>query len=204
MMLTTVLGQYWDVGGVHDEATYWRLVQTKSSPSYGTALHLGAIFGGAGPATAGTIHDFGLLYGELIQIHDDINDSMATPANPDWINGRSPLPILFAQVVDHPAQTRFLELRRAIPDPAALEEAQTILVRCGAISYAVDQLLSRYHLAQEKLAATRLVQKLELETLLDEVMEPVRRLFTTLGFEQPEKLINIPPLASHSLGKKGE
>lgn len=127
---------------------------------------------------------------------------MATPANPDWINGRSPLPILFAQVVDHPARTRFLELRRAIPDPAALEETQTILVRCGAISYAVDQLLSRYRLAEEKLAATRLVYKIELETLLDEVMEPVDYL-PPWGLSNPKNCLKYPPWLAIHLGKKG-
>lgn len=40
------------------------------------------------------------LYGEMI--HDNLNDTMVVPANPDWLQGRKPLPILFAQTVEHP------------------------------------------------------------------------------------------------------
>jgi hypothetical protein len=41
-----------------------------------------------------------------------MHDSMEIPANPDWIQGRKPLPILFASQVEHPEQGRFLQLIR--------------------------------------------------------------------------------------------
>ena len=107
----------------------------------------------------------------MVQIHDDLSDAMAAPANPDWMLGRASLPILFAQVVDHPEQERFLALRKAIPDPDALAEAQAILIRCGAVSYCVDQLLHRVQGAEEMLAQISVISPEKLEMLLDDVVE---------------------------------
>ena len=84
------------------------------------------------------LQKLGGIYGEMIQIHDDMHDAMETPANPDWVQGRSPLPILFASLVSHPEQKRFLALVQNITEPAALQEAQDILIRWGAISYCAD------------------------------------------------------------------
>ena len=187
MMLTTALGQHMDAQNSQDEESYWELVRTKSAPFFGAALRIGALLGGAKPETAAQIEKFGRLYGEMIQIHDDLNDTMDTPANPDWVQGRSPLPILFAQVVDHPDRERFLKLHQAIADPAALAEAQTILIRCGAVSYCIDQLLHRVQRAQGTLAQVALVSSEKLEGLLDDVVEPIRKLFAEIGLEQPSE-----------------
>ena len=125
----------------------------------------------------------------MVQIHDDLSDAMAAPANPDWMLGRASLPILFAQVVDHPEQERFLALRKAIPDPDALAEAQAILIRCGAVSYCIDQLLCRVLAAQEILPSISLVRQEKLEGLLSDIMKPVRNLFAEMGLKQPEILL---------------
>ncbi|MCI0395661.1 MAG: polyprenyl synthetase family protein [Chloroflexi bacterium] len=185
MALTTALGQHWDTQNPADEAAYWRLVQTKSSPFFEAALYAGALLGGASPELAGQLKQFGHVYGQIIQIHDDLNDAMATPANADWLAGRSPLPILFAQVVDHPGRERFLQLRQAIPRPEALAEAQKILIRCGAVSYCVDQLLRRYQAAQRLLAAMPLAAPGRLAGLLEPVISPVQALLTEIGVSQP-------------------
>jgi geranylgeranyl diphosphate synthase type II len=84
MMLTTAFGQHKDVQGPKDEEDYWRMVATKSSPFFGSVLYVGALMGGATREDALQIERFGNLYGEMIQIHDDLNDAMAVPANPDW------------------------------------------------------------------------------------------------------------------------
>jgi len=188
MMSTTALGQHMDAQNPKDEDAYWELVRTKSSPFFGAALHVGALLGCADPEIAAQVEKFGHLYGEMIQIHDDLNDSMETPANPDWTQGRAPLPILFAQIVDHPKRDRFLELRQAIPDPDALVEAQTILIRCGAVSYCIDQLFCRVRAAQEILASTSLARPGKIEGLLTDIVKPVKNLFAEIGFEQPEML----------------
>jgi geranylgeranyl pyrophosphate synthase len=173
------------------EEAYWHLVQTKSSPFFGTALYSGALLGGAASTTASQIKRFGHLYGEIIQIHDDLNDVMAVPANPDWVLGRSPLPILFAQIVDHPDKERFQALRQAIPDPIALTEAQTILIRCGAVSYCIHHLLARYQVARQLLAEASLTQREGLEGLLETVIEPVKRLLKEIGTNQMDDQAQI-------------
>ena len=123
MVLTTALGQYWDVQNPQAEAAYWRVVRTKSAPFFGTSLAIGALLGGAAQATTAAMEELGCLYGEMIQIQDDLSDVMETPANPDWIMGRSPLPVLYAQTVSHPDRAQFCRLRQTISDPDALAAA---------------------------------------------------------------------------------
>lgn len=179
MIATTALGQSLDVRNPADEAAYWRVVQTKSAPFFGAALHLGALYGGATDEVTEKLKGIGRLYGEMVQIHDDLNDTLAAPANPDWTLGRTPLPILFAQTVDHPERARFLELRQNVSDQEALREAQNILIRCGAASYCVDQLLGRHHMAREALDAIPLIHRDVIEDLLEEMVAPVWRLLGT-------------------------
>lgn len=189
MMLTTAMGQHLDICNPDDEDTYWHLVRTKSSPFFSTALYIGAVLAGGAPETADQIKQFGDLYGEMIQIHDDLNDTLETPANPDWTQGRSPLPILFAQIVDHQDRARFLELRRIIPDPDALVEAQAILIRSGAVSYCIDQLLHRYQATQNILSNLSVAYPDKFESLLANIINPVRGLFEELGVEHPDELL---------------
>lgn len=139
MFRWTAWGQFLDTQSPADEEAYWQIVKTKSSPFFGAAWLAGALAGGGTGEVAGQLEQVGYLYGAMIQIHDDVHDSMETPANPDWIQGRSPLPILFASQVQHPQRGRFLRLNRHISEPEALAEAQEILIQCGAISYCIAQ-----------------------------------------------------------------
>ena len=181
MILTTAHGQELDVQNPADEASYWRVVENKSAPFYGSALHLGAVLAQASEDVTRNLERLGRLYGEMIQIHDDLNDTMAAPANPDWLQKRKPLPILFAFTVAHPDQARFVELYEDICIGNALQEAQEILIRCGAVSYCVDQLLRRHQIAQDILIKNPLPDKGTVDTLLEGVIAPVRKLFETLG-----------------------
>ncbi|HLF27089.1 MAG TPA: polyprenyl synthetase family protein [Anaerolineae bacterium] len=185
MMLTTAFGQHFDVQNPADEEAYWRVVRTKSSPFFGAALQLGALFAGASAETAAGLGQIGQLYGALIQIHDDLDDAMAVPANADWLQGRSSLPILFARLVDHPDRPRFLELCRSASDSENLAEAQAILIRCGAISYCVDQLTRRYDQAEELLRDIPLAHRAGLADLLEAQIRPVREFFRAAGVMPP-------------------
>lgn len=192
MIQTMTLGQHLDTQNPANEQEYWQIVRSKSSPYFGTALYLGALVGGASLEIANQLLDIGRLYGEMCQIHDDILDSLAEPANPDWVLGRYPLPILFAEIVEHPEQARFKTLRQSISasetpaDPKALAEAQDILVRSGAISYCIDQLLRRHQLACQNLVAIPLVQRHELSELLSEQVKPVWSLLRRQGISEPD------------------
>ncbi|MCI0550556.1 MAG: polyprenyl synthetase family protein [Anaerolineae bacterium] len=181
MMSITAFGQELDIQNPADEKSYWQVVENKSAPFYGCAFHLGALFGEATDDVANEIRKLGELYGEMIQIHDDLNDTMAMPANPDWLQGRKPLPILFAQTVEHPDRERFMELYQKVSAEDALREAQEILIRCGAVSYCVDQLLRRHRAAQNILDKTPLPNKGAVDSVIEAVIAPVHRLFDTLG-----------------------
>jgi geranylgeranyl pyrophosphate synthase len=176
MFLLTAFGQFLDVQAPVTEDGYWKVARTKSSPFFGAALQLGALAGGSSPEIAERLKELGCLYGEMIQIHDDMHDSMETPANPDWVQGRSPLPILFASLVKHPEQSRFQKLRGQIDQPEALKEAQEILIRCGAISYCANELIQKYEEARKILGSIPLVNHEPLSSLFEEVITPVFKL----------------------------
>jgi len=189
MMLKTAFGQYLDVHNPNSENAYWELVRVKSSPFFGTGLQVGALLGGATVEVSEKFRELGHIYGELIQIHDDLDDVMAIPANPDWILGRFPLPILYAQTVDHPERDRFISLRESITEPGALTEAQEILVRSGAVSYCVHQIIQRYQTAVALISTLELHSTKPLYALLSDVITPVMKLMDSIGVEEPKSLI---------------
>ena len=91
------------------------------------------------------------------------------------------MPILFATSVDHPERARFVELVQDISSGNALQEAQDILIRCGAVSYCVDQLLQRDRAVQAILSKTPLPNRAAVDTLLEAAIAPVWKLCETLG-----------------------
>jgi geranylgeranyl diphosphate synthase type I len=188
LMLRTAHGQDLDVQNSQTEEAYWAVTRAKSSPYFGAGLYLGALCADANIELAGQLKEFGELFGEIMQIHDDLNDCLATPANVDWLQGRSPLPILFAIRVAHPQQDRFIELRGGVSDPAALAEAQAILVSCGAISYSVNELVLRQGQAKRLLATIHLADPAPLASLLASTIAPVKHLFAKVGAEFPASL----------------
>lgn len=181
MLYTTALGQSLDMQNPSTEEGYWRLVEMKSAPFFCTAFYLGGLFGEIDPQTAPQLKHLGRLYGEIIQIHDDLGDALDTPANPDWLLGRASLPILFAESVHHPQQARFIDLRRAIPLAETLAEAQSILLQCGAISYGIQQILQRYQDASDLLATMTLPSANVLQSLLDDLVRPIEVMFEQLS-----------------------
>ncbi len=179
MFLATTIGQYWDANSiVADEDTYWKIARAKSSPFFGATFQIGAVMGGASADVSSQVRELGRLYGEMIQIHDDVNDTLTIPAKPDWDDGRAPLTILFAQLVDHPQRSRFEELRPHVRDSSkVLEEAQEILIGCGAVSYCLHQLLQRYDLVKGILSGLAIERRDVLEKIFDDVVQPVFSLF---------------------------
>ena len=125
-------GQDLDVLNPMTEDGYWEVVRYKSSPYSSAALEAGALAGGADLALVNKIKQIGILYGEFMQIHDDLKDTFVVPANVDWRQGRYPLPLLFAELVDHPDRDLLRTLRSQVDDEEKLIRAQEILVRCGA------------------------------------------------------------------------
>lgn len=181
----TAYGQDLDVQNVHSEEGYWQVARAKSSPYFAAGLALGALFGGVAAEAAAQLKQFGALFGEVMQIHDDLNDCLASPANADWLLGRAPLPLLYAELVEHPQRQRFLELRAQAAQPGALQEAQAILVSSGAISYCVSELLARQQALEGLLAGMQLADPQPLQALLRQTLAPVQHLFTAVGAQLP-------------------
>jgi geranylgeranyl pyrophosphate synthase len=183
MMQTVSYGQYLDMFEPQDEDAYWQIVESKSGSFFGSAMYMGALFGGASGCTTKALEGLGRIYGEMIQIHDDLHDTMERPANPDWLQKRSPLPILFSRLVDHPDRSRFIELCQMITEEGALEEAQEIIIRSGAVSYCVHQLTRKFEKSHEILAGLSLRKASILGTLLDEVAAPVQKLMNEVKID---------------------
>lgn len=185
LIASIAYGQDLDVQNARTEEGYWAVARAKSSPYFAGALRVGAIFGNADLKTEDGLQRFGQVFGEIMQIHDDLNDSLEVPANVDWLHGRAALPILFAELVDHPERERFMELKSQVTNPAVLEEAQSILVSCGAISYSVNELMRRDKKAREMLDEIKLVNSEPLRQLLDQAIVPVQHLFASVGANFP-------------------
>jgi len=185
LAFTTALGQHWDVQNLMDEESYWKVVRAKSTPFYGAALHIGALLGGAEQEAAAGLRNFGVLMGEIVQICDDLSDAFQTPANPDWGQGRNNLAILYARTAGHPDRARFIELSSQTDDPQALRAAQRILIRCGAVSYCVYQILRRYQRGRQLLDALPLADPSPMMELLSSQRLALVSLLKASGAEIP-------------------
>lgn len=189
--MDTAWGQHLDTRELGDrdpEAAYWQASATKTPPLFASALFLGALCGGADVATAQRIAGLAEPIGKVVQAGDDMTDALATPAKPDWRSGWNNLVILFALEADHPDRQRFHQLRQQVHQPGALEEAQRILVRCGAISYGCYHVIEGYNDACKRLRAMGLPHPESLGCLLESLVLPSRNLFVSHNIETPEAL----------------
>jgi len=181
--LATALAQHWDVQNLEGEANYWKVVRAKTTPLYSAALHIGALLGNATAAVATGLRDFGVLFGELTQIRDDLFDAFQTPANPDWTLGRNSMLTLYARTAEHPDRALFVYLLPRIDDPQALREAQQILIRCGAVSYCVYHLFKRHREARQLLENIPLADPTPMMDLLGWQTQSLIGLLQTIGME---------------------
>jgi len=149
-VMDTAIGQYWDTHStISTEADYWRNAHLKSAPFFGAAFAVGALAGGASIEQAENYKNLGCLYGVLVQVNDDLHDCFVMPASRDWFSRQLTLPLLFASTVDHPEKQIFCEIRPQVADAQKLQQAQTILLRSGAVSYCIHCLLQFYEKVKE-------------------------------------------------------
>lgn len=137
---------------------------------------MGAIASGASLDTAEAILKLGRLYGEMVQIHDDLSDSFADDCGSDWLQRKSTLPILFARVVNHPEQMRFMTLLENITNLDQVREAQGILLRCGAVSYCLNEIVQRDKIGKQFLADLNLPNSEPLDQVFDHIVTPIWKL----------------------------
>ena len=192
--LRTALGQHLDAcadpvsGLTRREEDYWRVAAAKTPPLVEGALALGGLYAGTGSETLEGLRELGRWLGLMIQVSDDLADAMEGTPSPDWRRPRASLPLLYALEADHSERGRFERLVAKIESPGALEEAQRILVRCGAVSYCAMHLERLHRELDGALSALALVDRSPLEALLLRQRGPLERLYRIAGGEGPTAL----------------
>lgn len=181
--LATAIGQHLDVQNLRSETDYWSVVRAKSTPFYGGALQLGANLSGANYKQSQLLYDLGLLIGELIQIEDDLDDALQSPAGPDWMEGRNNLLILYALTADHSQKQKFISLLPQVNELAVLQEAQRILISSGSLSYCAYLLMRRYKLAQQLLERAELPNPSPLTNILNDYADTIISRLHTWGVD---------------------
>ncbi len=181
MLMRVAHGQHLDTSDINEESAYWEIARLKSGAFFAGAFGLGGVVCDVEEIELEVLMKLGEEYGVMIQIHDDLRDSLEVPANSDWGNGRHPLPLLFAEIVDHPWQERFIHIRDQVSDGQLLREAQEILLRCGAISYGMYQIEKRYETAMSYMNQLNFENKELLVKALDELVHPVAQLIKGLS-----------------------
>ena len=188
MALGTAYGQHLDVQNLEGEESYWQTLRAKSAPFYGSGMEMGALAGGASREIAASLGEFGMLNGEIIQIYDDLTDALQTPANPDWLEKRPNLAILFAAQAAHPKRDRFRELRDHAEEADALAGAQAILMASGAVSYCAYHIVRRVQAARTMIDRTPLIDRAPLLGILGPQTQPIVALLQKTGAPIPPEL----------------
>jgi geranylgeranyl pyrophosphate synthase len=181
--LATAQGQQLDAANLMGEESYWRTIRAKSTPFYATTLEIGALLGGAPQETVEALRQNGYWLGEVVQLEDDLQDALATPANADWEQGRNNLLILYASTTDHPQREAFAHFRTRYQDPTALNAAQSILYSSGAVSYVIYHIIQRYQQAKQQLLQMNLAMPDDLIELWENYPRGIKKLFDDLGLD---------------------
>jgi geranylgeranyl pyrophosphate synthase len=165
------------------------VVAAKTPPLFGSSLFLGAVLGGAPLSIAAGLEQVGGLVGRLVQVSDDLADAMQQPAGADWRRPGNNLALLYALTSEHAEREALRACLPAVGDAARLEEAQRILLRCGAVSYCAYRLLGLADQARARLEQVRLPDPSPLLSLLDEHLRPLAHLLRQAGVESPESVL---------------
>lgn len=174
-------GQALDSSNPDTEEAYWELARMKSGAFFSGAFSLGGLVGGASAADLTRLSALGQYYGVMVQIHDDMRDALEVPANSDWQNGRYTLPLLYAHLVDHPERERFDAIRDQVGDSRLLEEAQSILIRSGALSYGLYQIQLLDQQAAVELAGLSPINDADIKRMFAELVDPVGRMLEAVA-----------------------
>jgi len=186
MALGTAYGQGLDIHEARSEEEYWRIVEAKTPPLFGTAFEIGALLGGAPAGVSERLERIGRILGRFIQVSDDLSDALKTPAKVDWNKPSNNLAILYALTAHHPSRERFRELVARSGDPEALSEAHQVLLKSGAVSYCTFKMLEFSQEAQEILDSIPLHDPEPVTKILRLNLKPLHRLLETVGVEEPE------------------
>jgi geranylgeranyl diphosphate synthase type I len=189
MSLATCYGQGLDAKELTGEEEYWHVVANKTPPLFGEALRMGALLGGATAETAELLARVGRALGLFVQVNDDMADAMAVPACADWQRRHNNLLILYALTAAHAERDEFATLSARADDPEALDAAQKILLRSGALSFCTLKLIEISREIQELLGGVALKNPAPLNRIVEFHLKPLYRLLERAGVEEPALLV---------------
>jgi geranylgeranyl pyrophosphate synthase len=191
MSLATCYGQGLDARELTGEEEYWRVVENKTPPLFGEAMRMGALLGGATAETAERLARVGRALGLFVQVNDDIADAMAVPARADWQRRHNNLLLLYGLTADHAERDEFATLSARTDDPEALDAAQKILLRSGALSFCTLKLIEISREIQDLLASLNLLNPAPLNRIVEFHRKPLHRLLERAGVEEPALLVGV-------------
>ncbi len=191
MALATAAGQEMDVGLISGEDDYWHLVRAKSTPFYATAFELGAIAAGASSQQCATINEVGMLFGEIIQLLDDLDDAFEVPAKPDWTRQNNNLVILFAKTANHASREEFVGLLKEIHTIDKLKRAQEICIQAGSVSYCIYQIMSRIVQVKQCLKQSNIPFPDSILGVFRHHLLPLKYLLNRIGVEIPVEMMEM-------------
>jgi geranylgeranyl diphosphate synthase type I len=189
MSLATCYGQGLDAKELTGEEEYWRVVTNKTPPLFGEAFRMGALLGGAPAGTAELLAQVGRALGLFVQVNDDMADAMAVPACADWQRRHNNLPILYALTAGHAERDEFTALSARVAEPEALEAAQKILLRSGAISFCALKLIELSREIEKLVSEVTLKDSAPVIKIVEFHMKPLYQLLERAGVEEPASLV---------------
>lgn len=127
----TAIGQELERTSGHGFAEFWDVVDRKTAPLVATALETGALAAGAEPDRAAELTQLAIPLGRLLQIGDDCHDALGPDAS-DWRAPHNNLLMAYSLAGPHAS-----ELETLLRSPETLREAQLLLLRDGALAYAM-------------------------------------------------------------------
>ncbi len=170
------------------EATYWKVIQAKSSQQVGRNLRLGCIMAGR-PDMEERFFEIGMALGDMLQILDDVSDALYRELSPDWRATGINLLIIFCLHPGNPQRERFARLfEHATSDREAHRECREVMIRSGAVGFAIHHFFDRFLKTRKRIES---LEGLDTGPLLEALHKPVRPLaagFKELGIEMPAEI----------------
>jgi heptaprenyl diphosphate synthase len=142
------------------EDAYFTSIREKTASLYSAAARIGAIVGELPRAQIDDLTAWGLAYGMVFQLVDDVLDLIATdaelgkPAGHDMVEGVYTLPVIRTLAAGGPAGDELSDLLGKPLDHAEREKALSIVRSNGAVHGAVE--LAAEYVAESKRCADRL------------------------------------------------
>ncbi len=143
-------GEVLQLTAAHDlnltQATYLRIIESKTAELFAAAAEAGALVTGATPAQAAALRAYGLNLGLAFQLTDDAldyggaSDVLGKNAGDDFREGKATLPLLFAIARSGPHEASFWErvIGRREQAEADFKRARELIVGTGALQATLD------------------------------------------------------------------